>query len=567
MRTALFAWIPIAGLSLSLAFADPGDRLYDQGRSELFSSRNVTDLNVRRNKLKKASSDLRKFLDLYANHPKRAEVVFDLGSVYSDLADLDNDRDAAVRALNYYRDLVRTFPKDRLADDSLYRISEICRKVFQDKPCADEAKQRILKEYGEGDMIQKVAGAPALSPPASPPPSVAETGAATLLTEMTVERFPSEIVIRIKGVQPKGFSANHLAADPQAKLPERFYVDVEQARADPGLKPPAFTEADPVTQVRLGRTSTAARIVLDLSADTKSAGITAQWEGEELRIRVRRAAPAESVSVAENQTPVSKAEKTEAVLNELKAAMRKPVRLKIVLDAGHGGDDTGARGRKGTLEKDICLDIVKRIEELLRKRSEYDIVLTRNDDRFVPLSDRTKFANEMHGDLFVSVHANAAPRKSAQGVSTYFLDNHDDEESLRVAMQENQVLGGMPLGKMPASDDQYLEIMKASMAKNFHTVQSTELARTIQIALLKDLRHGFSDVDDLGVRSARFYVLTGAQMPAVLIETSFISNAREEKRLRDPKYQKSMAQAVVRGIDQFFRSSVGRGDHAALYQN
>jgi N-acetylmuramoyl-L-alanine amidase len=108
--------------------------------------------------------------------------------------------------------------------------------------------------------------------------------------------------------------------------------------------------------------------------------------------------------------------------------------------------------------------------------------------------------------------------------------------------------------------------MKASMVKNFHTVQSADFAQFVQNQLLKELRRDFSGVTDLGVKSARFFVLTGAKMPAILVETSFISNPQEERRLKDGRYQKSMAEAVVKGIDQFFKSSIGRGDHAALFK-
>jgi N-acetylmuramoyl-L-alanine amidase len=171
-------------------------------------------------------------------------------------------------------------------------------------------------------------------------------------------------------------------------------------------------------------------------------------------------------------------------------------------------------------------------------------------------------ANQWKGDLFVSVHANASPKRSANGVSTYFLDNADDKESLRVAMREN--ISWTRTGDTAVSEDRYLDIMKASMIKNFHTVQSTDLARYVQKQMMWGLSKRYKSVPDLGVRSAQFYVLTGAEMPAVLVETSFISNPKEELLLRDSRYQWTLSEAIAQGIDRFFKSA-REGDHAALY--
>ena len=207
------------------------------------------------------------------------------------------------------------------------------------------------------------------------------------------------------------------------------------------------------------------------------------------------------------------------------------------------------------MEKDVTLAVAKRVRDILEKDSKYELFMTRESDTTLQLLDRTKFANKMNGDLFVSFHANASPRREAKGVSTYFLNNADDQESLRVAMRENGELDPSVFAHQHSkNDDYYLEVMKASMVKNFHTTQSTDLARSVQADLLKTLRKDYGDVHDLGVRSARFYVLTGATMPAILVETSFISNPTEEKRLGDSKYQQSLAKAVVSGIESFFKN-------------
>lgn len=249
---------------------------------------------------------------------------------------------------------------------------------------------------------------------------------------------------------------------------------------------------------------------------------------------------------------------SEQPLNEVPKSVAidsKIRKIRIILDPGHGGDDPGAHGKKGTLEKDVTLDIALKTRASLLKTGRYEVFMTREKDATLQLLDRTKFANKMNGDLFISIHANASPKRTSKGVSTYFLNNADDQESLRVAMRENGELDPVALGQPNKNaDDYYLEVMKASMVKNFHTTQSTDLARAVQLDMLKSLRKGYSDVVDLGVRSARFYVLTGATMPAILVETSFISNPEEEKRLSNSKYQDSLATSVVRGVEAFVKN-------------
>lgn len=272
----------------------------------------------------------------------------------------------------------------------------------------------------------------------------------------------------------------------------------------------------------------------------------------------------QEVEISPMHAPSSKAEKTEEVIiNPPKTTSNKHT---IIIDAGHGGEDSGAQGPfYKTYEKDITLSIAKRLKKILDKDSNYSVLMTRETDTYLHLWDRTSFANQHHGDLFVSIHANANKKHTANGVSTYFLHNADDEESLRVAMRENGELA-VPKAKKTAQNDAYfLEVMKASMLKNFHTVQSTDLARIVQNSLFKHLSQNYSNVYNRGVKSARFYVLTGANMPAILVETSFITNKVEEKRLRNTAYQYQIALAIYRGIQNYFKQQSTGLSHARMY--
>ncbi|HMQ10764.1 MAG TPA: N-acetylmuramoyl-L-alanine amidase [Oligoflexia bacterium] len=267
-------------------------------------------------------------------------------------------------------------------------------------------------------------------------------------------------------------------------------------------------------------------------------------------------APANKTQQAPKQTP-------EVIINPPKTKSNKHI---IIIDAGHGGEDSGARGPfYKTNEKDVTLSIAKRLKKILDQDDHYRVLMTRESDTYLHLWDRTNFANKHHGDLFVSIHANANKKNTANGVSTYFLHNADDEESLRVAMRENGELAVPKTKKTPQNDAYFLEIMKASMLKNFHTVQSTDLARIVQNSLFKHLSQNYNNVYNRGVKSARFYVLTGANMPAILVETSFITNKLEEKRLRNTAYQYQIALAIYRGIQGYFKQQNSGLSHARLY--
>jgi N-acetylmuramoyl-L-alanine amidase len=221
---------------------------------------------------------------------------------------------------------------------------------------------------------------------------------------------------------------------------------------------------------------------------------------------------------------------------------------RIVVDAGHGGHDPGAIGRRGLREKDVTLDIARKVAKEL-KGEGFDVVLTRSDDRFLQLEERTALANTSRGDLFVSIHANANPRRNRSGIETYFLNVTDDRYAARLAAREN----GAELDGDEGADD-VLKRIRADLDAVASAGSSRQLAALVQRELCSAVRSRFGDVRDLGVKSALFYVLLGARMPAVLVETGFISNAEEEQRLRSPEYRVEVAKAVTRAVRSFVRS-------------
>lgn len=226
-------------------------------------------------------------------------------------------------------------------------------------------------------------------------------------------------------------------------------------------------------------------------------------------------------------------------------AGKKQLKKIIVIDPGHGGKDGGAVGHKKYREKVVVLQLSKKLRDILVKRG-YTIYMTRDNDRFIKLRNRTKFANRKKADLFLSIHANAVPKrnaKKAEGIETYFLSTKRSERSMRVAATENADIGEMEKGGM--QDALHLMNREKIFASN-------KLAIDLQQNMLASLKSQYSGIIDGGVRSGPFWVLVGAQMPAVLIEVGFISHPKEADRMVNHHYQQFQALGIANGVDRYF---------------
>ncbi len=215
---------------------------------------------------------------------------------------------------------------------------------------------------------------------------------------------------------------------------------------------------------------------------------------------------------------------------------------KIVIDPGHGGHDTGTIGPNGLLEKDLVLEVSKRLGKLLEARLGAEVVFTRRDDTFIPLETRTSIANQEQADLFVSVHANSSHDPDARGVETYYLNFTSSPEALEVAARENA-----------ASDKSIHELqdLVKKIALKEKIEESREFASDIQQSLHSGLAAKSPGIRDRGVKKAPFVVLIGANMPSILAEISFISNPGDEKRLRSSDYRQRIAESLYRGISRY----------------
>lgn len=218
---------------------------------------------------------------------------------------------------------------------------------------------------------------------------------------------------------------------------------------------------------------------------------------------------------------------------------------RVVIDPGHGGKDHGTTGVSGLKEKDLVLDVSKRLADLVRERLGSEVVLTREDDNFVSLEERTEIANRSRADLFISVHANSSPYKLATGSETFFLNFTTSREAMDVAAREN--------ASSQRSVAELQDIVRKIALKDKRD-ESEDFAARIQTALFRAQRTEGMAPKNRGVKSAPFIVLVGAEMPSILVEIGFLSNAKEEAALKTPEYRQKMAEALLKGLETYMDS-------------
>ena len=221
---------------------------------------------------------------------------------------------------------------------------------------------------------------------------------------------------------------------------------------------------------------------------------------------------------------------------------------RIVVDAGHGGHDTGTIGPNGLMEKDLVLDVALRLGKLLEQKLGADVVYTRHDDTFIPLETRTAIANQNEADLFISIHANSSSDPAARGVETYYLNFTHSADALEVAARENAV------SETSVHDLQDL-VKKIALKEKID--ESREFAATVQKALYAGESAKTPGVKNRGVKKAPFIVLIGANMPSILAEISFVSNPTDEHKLRTPEYRQRIAESLYRGVARYSQGLSG----------
>ena len=453
---------------------------------------------------------------------------------------LQKDLDDAV---TLFRRLVDQYRDHRLADDAQYRIGEI---FYKDKKDPSQAYVEFLKvdiKFPCGDMRPRAKAmldklAVILREKDGPKERKGVSSSKTALTFVKDIRHwstPSYTRVVIDLESPVKYTSHLLEEDPAHGKPRRLYVDLEKAKVSAELESFIPIEGGLLQRARAGQfTSGKVRVVLDImSIDTHKVFHL----HDPFRIVV------DVHGVQEETVPgirkVEKPEKTVSLARQLGLSVKS-----IVIDPGHGGKDPGCC-QKGIREKDIVLDLAKELAGKIEKILGCEVFLTRTKDVFMPLDERTAFANIKKADLFISLHVNAHKQSNVFGVETYFLNLATDKRAVMVAARENAT------SEKNISD---LQSILNDLMLNTKISESSKLAYHVQDGMVSSITKTYRTNKSLGVKQAPFYVLIGAEMPAILIETGFITNSTERKRLQSEKYRDILADGIVSGIDSYIKS-------------
>jgi N-acetylmuramoyl-L-alanine amidase len=367
--------------------------------------------------------------------------------------------------------------------------------------------------------------------------------------------------------------------------PERIFFDIRNARPSLAGKGMGVTNVDDnlLKRIRIAETQPGVtRVVLDVASQVEFTASQLS-NPDRLMIELRRSGAAPSIPVVSGipKTPVlapppapgpavapplpdppsvalkpivtpaptanTPAETGQAArhTSDGRSSLTRALGLKVtrvVIDPGHGGQDQGTVGPKGYTEKDLVLDVAQRLGKLIEERLGSEVIYTRADDTFIPLEGRTQLANEKKADLFISVHANSSPYTTIRGVETYYLNFTSAKDALDVASRENA-----------SSQKSIFELRSLIQQITLHEKldESKEFAGRVQTAL-QTFEHTYSPASkNRGVKKAPFVVLIGANMPSILSEIGFLSNAKEEALLRRPDHRQKLADALFRGISRY----------------
>jgi N-acetylmuramoyl-L-alanine amidase len=545
------------------------------------------------------------FRKIYLVNPKSdfaAPSLYMLGRMYTKMYRHFNTDMDLKEAFSYYRDVSELFPDNSLADDALYAIGNLYLNRKDDPKKAAVYYTRVIAEQRNGDMyahasnklkfLSKEYGIPL------PDAMLKRTYLENLSYVLPVQYWSSNNYTRvvIKASGPVRYRERLL--EKNGNRPRRLYLDFQESYIDPKYRSPIPIEDGLLQQIRTAQfTPEVVRVVLDIESisdykifslpdpfrvvidvrgesklSTNEPGKTlpkppalmeseehAHVEPEQPPLQPEVNPPVEMTVLEDFKKTASNGRKnhveTAAVdLNEeqldaevLSLAQQLGLGVrKIVIDPGHGGKDPGASAF-GLKEKTIVLEIAKKLAPILAEQTGAEVILTRDDDVFIPLEERTAIANTNEADLFISLHINAHPSPKVHGLETYYLNLSTNAEAMRVAAFENAT----STHQMSDLQDILSDIMKNSKIN-----ESSRLAGFVHNSLCNGIEGvQKAKFKNLGVKQAPFYVLIGAEMPAILIEIAFITNPMDSENLSTDSFLELIAGDIVGGVQSYIHST------------
>jgi N-acetylmuramoyl-L-alanine amidase len=532
---------------------------------------------VKRQKISEWLHCIQQYEAIYKTHPQSSWApagMYRAAELYLQLYTLSDDTLFRTRAVDLLVRIRNKYPASAYNDRAASRL-----KTLSENPNPQAHPPRHIRskkaETMKGSLTQPVDQSP------SPAPSDSKTAALeAVMQDLTLEtaetpdmkengsvsdpsgpdahvtdlRFwsnPEYTRIVINADQDRSFSHHLLKKDPDLDIPfQRLYVDIPDALQGKGVAEHTPINDDLLKQARAGQyLPHTVRVVVDIKSfenykifslkDPFRIVIDVWGKGGGDTDPEQLTATAETGGPPVKTSPITTDNlKSSDIARQLALGVQK-----IVIDPGHGGSDPGAPGYiKGVWEKDIVLKLARNLADKLRHRLQCSVILTRDSDRKLTLEERTALANTQRADLFISLHTNAARNKKLAGIETYLLNLATDEQAIAVAARENAT------SRKNISD---LEFILSDLMKHAKIGESTRLANDVHLSLVQEMNKKYSNITDLGVKQAPFYVLLGARMPAILVETSFISNKLECERLLDPAYQDALCDAIANGIQKY----------------
>lgn len=504
---------------------------------------------------------IRLYKKVYKVYPKSNQAVWALyhsANLYTGLYRYSGRSKDLNEALALYRSLAGKHKGHSLADDAQYKIGEIFYKFRKDPARAYVEFLKVEINFPTGDMRPKAKQmlnklAVTLRKknekkgPGSAPLSKSKRVPVKDIRYWSTPSY-TRVVIDVQG--PVKYEHHLLKADPDHKKPRRLYLDLKNARVPKSIDSVVPIKDDLLRMARAGQyTKNTVRVVLDIE---KIGGYNVFHLYDPFRIvvdvhRFKKGETRIRPELASKKRDVRRGiRKEKKPAKEVSLARQLGLNVKrIVIDPGHGGKDPGCRIGGRYKEKNITLSIAKFLAKELRKKIGCEVFLTRDKDIYLSLERRTAIANMKKADLFISLHVNAHRNSRIHGLETYFLNMAADKRAVMVAARENAT------SEKNISD---LQTILNDLMLNTKITESSRLAHNVQEGMVVNTKKGYKGIKSLGVKQAPFYVLIGAQMPAILVEVGFLTNSRERKRLMNKKYQKRVAEGIYAGINSYIRS-------------
>ena len=508
---------------------------------------------ISRQKVSAWLSCISRYENIYTTYPTDSWApagMFKAAELYFQLFDISKNQTYGARAADLLARLKNKYP------DSAYRHRAVTlekrrapvrRSTTAIKTIKSRKKQTLNKTATQKPATIEPAPRPKLSKPPAPLPK-----GDTRVTGLRFWSNPEYTRIVVDADSNRPYAHRLLKKDPAINKPQRLYVDIEKARLGSDVADHTPINDDLLIQARAGQYQPhTVRVVVDIKS-FKNYKIFSLKDPFRIVIDVwgknGKAAAHMANRQKERDTHETPAQVTTDNLKSSDIARQLALGVrKIVIDPGHGGKDPGAPGYfKGVWEKDIVLKLGTTLAKKLQDRLNCTVLLTRDTDKYLTLEERTAIANTQRADLFISLHCNAAKSRRLAGIETYILNLATDDQAIAVAARENAT------SEKNISD---LEYILSDLMKHAKIEESSRLANNVHTSLVSGMKSNYSGIKDLGVKQAPFYVLLGARMPSILVETNFISNKKECKRLMTASYREHLCTAITDGIEKYINAT------------